>query len=602
MDFFVGEWFGGWLDMGLVLLAFGLLMAALWGLGRMMAYVLRFALPRGLDGFGYIWLGLAAAVFFLAVVHFRLPITPAVGGALYGSGLVVALVAWWRGRGQGKRDGGRGSLPRTVVQALILGSVALWLASRALLPPVSSDSGLYYITTIRWANEYPIVPGLSNLHGRFGFNQSLFLWIASLNLGPWTGHGFALANPFLCWLVFTEGVLRVGQRWGRATPFSRHSTIGWTIQLLLLPPVVYIMVMRPLSSAQPDLTSELLQLVLFAWYARFLASDKRPDQWIGPVWVMLSLSALAVTVKLSNVFFVGALGALLVLRIVLGQIVLGQKWGQQWGQLVRGLAWAALLVGVWYGRGFILSGCPIYPTTVLCVDFPWSVPLEQAQVEAAWIYSWARQPWVHYEEVLSSWAWLGPWFMRTIAEERVNVVLPVVWAGVGGVVGAWAWSRQASTVRRDLLGWWGYLLTPLAVGLIAWFLAAPSPRFAQGFFWLLPVVVWTPLLGTPGQRQAWRIGGLFALLNGPLLFVLVLYGTPWPSEPGKGFGPVPTVALVEKTTDSGLVVYVPAEGYHCWDSPLPCTPYFNPGLHLLGEGLGSGFALGPGETAAPSLD
>lgn len=592
---------GGWLDMGLVLLAFGLLMASLWGLGRVMAHLMRFALPQGLDSFGHIWVGLAASVFVLALVHYWLPITPAVGSLLYGGGLLAGLFAWWQDRGVGAKAAaapGRTQPLYFLIQSLILAAIALWLASRALMPPVSSDAGLYYITTIRWANEYPIVPGLSNLHGRFGFNQSLFLWMASLNLGPWAGHGFALANPFLLWLVFVEGLLRVARGWGKATTtdsFTPYSTIAWTIQLLLLPPLVYIMVTRSLSSAQPDLASELLQLAIFGWYARFLVEGRSPAHLVGQFWVIVSLAALAVTVKLSNVFFVAVLGALLLFYLL-------PRVARQWGQVLRALVWAAVLVAVWYGRGFILSGCPIYPTTVLCLDLPWAVPLEQAHVEAAWIYSWARQPWVHYEEVLGNWAWLEPWFIRTLNDEQVNVVVPAILAVIGLVVGVGTWLRQPRAAMREVWRWWAYLLSPLMVGLIAWFLTAPSPRFAQGFFWLLPIVVWSPLLGILSSRRALHVWGLFALLNGPLIVVLLLNGSPWPARPAEGFGAMPTVALVEKTTDSGLIVYVPAEGYHCWDSLLPCTPYFNPGLHLLGDGLDSGFALGPDETAAPSLD
>ena len=57
-----------------------------------------------------------------------------------------------------------------------------------------------------------------------------------------------------------------------------------------------------------------------------------------------------------------------------------------------------------------------------------------------------------------------------------------------------------------------------------------------------------------------------------------------------GYQTIPSSALTEQRTDSGLIVYVPVEGDQCWDAPLPCTPYFNSGLRLRVPGkIASGF-------------
>jgi hypothetical protein len=47
-----------------------------------------------------------------------------------------------------------------------------------------------------------------------------------------------------------------------------------------------------------------------------------------------------------------------------------------------------------------------------------------------------------------------------------------------------------------------------------------------------------------------------------------------------GFQEVKKNKVEIKKTLSGLSVYVPVEGEQCWDSPIPCTPYFNPTLKL----------------------
>lgn len=36
------------------------------------------------------------------------------------------------------------------------------------------DTGLYHAQSIRWIEEYGVVPGLANLHSRFGYNSAAF--------------------------------------------------------------------------------------------------------------------------------------------------------------------------------------------------------------------------------------------------------------------------------------------------------------------------------------------------------------------------------------------------------------------------------------------
>lgn len=52
----------------------------------------------------------------------------------------------------------------------------------SLNPPFAYDSGLYHIQSIKWIQEYSVVPGLANLHGRFGFNPNIFTIFALTSL------------------------------------------------------------------------------------------------------------------------------------------------------------------------------------------------------------------------------------------------------------------------------------------------------------------------------------------------------------------------------------------------------------------------------------
>src|SRR5467141_1934940 len=138
------------------------------------------------------WMGLAFSVAALEIWSLVLPITPSIALFLFGVGILglglsrsklrASLLAAW----QNSR------------WLLLLGlAFALLLAFRSCGPFDYYDTGLYGAPAVRWIQTYPAVPGLANLHGRLGFNSSVFLCIAALGQGPWKDLGFHLFTGFL---------------------------------------------------------------------------------------------------------------------------------------------------------------------------------------------------------------------------------------------------------------------------------------------------------------------------------------------------------------------------------------------------------------------
>jgi len=86
----------------------------------------------------------------------------------------------------------------------ILILTAVWIAELAALPILNTDSGLYHLNSIRWAQTFPIVPGLGNLHGRLAFNSSYFLYVAALEVGLWLHRTQHIANGLLMLVLFMQ--------------------------------------------------------------------------------------------------------------------------------------------------------------------------------------------------------------------------------------------------------------------------------------------------------------------------------------------------------------------------------------------------------------
>ena len=69
------------------------------------------------------------------------------------------------------------------------------------------DTGLYHAQAIRWIEEYGVVPGLANLHSRFGYNS------ASFALSAFFSETWLIGRPTLRGWIFCAAV-RVNARQG----------------------------------------------------------------------------------------------------------------------------------------------------------------------------------------------------------------------------------------------------------------------------------------------------------------------------------------------------------------------------------------------------
>ena len=92
--------------------------------------------------------------------------------------------------------------------------------------PVNYDTGLYHAQTIRWIEEYPVIPGLGNLNGRFAFNSNWLLINALFSfafLGIQSFHALPTAFFFICMLISLEGA----NAWlkGKSTPANIFKTL-----------------------------------------------------------------------------------------------------------------------------------------------------------------------------------------------------------------------------------------------------------------------------------------------------------------------------------------------------------------------------------------
>jgi hypothetical protein len=513
------------------------------------------------------WMGLAVSVAVLEIWNLVFPVTFSITLFLFCVGIPGLVL------NRSSLRNGLSAVSQGPRWLLVIGlAFALLLALRSCGPFEYYDTGLYGAPAVRWIQAYPAVPGLGNLHGRFGFNSSVFLCIAALGQGPWKDLGFHLFTGFMLsamWATLLPACARVVRR-------VATSPADWFYTILALPAFFWTTRSR-IVGTQTDEPATVVCLIatgiLFEHFCQEDGGDPRKTHTSRLV-LATTLFSLAVAFKVSTVVF-----AMLAWCLAFREIwLLGRSARQRTKYFFTAIALSTLILLPWCTRGIILSGYPFYPATVFAFPVAWKIPLSAARWYALGVRSWGRMPDTPFRDT-QGLHWLGDWLNHSL-RNRPSFQVPLAISLAGLVVALTARFRG----RPHPAFPWLSLLFPSIVGIIFWFAASPDLRFSQ-------FAIWT----TAATLGAWGIVSLdlylhrskrnlaLAALILSLIWCLISFGWKEPLLALRGVQqppPLPKPALILRHTLSGLAVYVPADGEKCWDAPLPCTPYFDESLRL----------------------
>jgi hypothetical protein len=147
---------------------------------------------------------------------------------------------------------------------------------------------------------------------------------------------------------------------------------------------------------------------------------------------------------------------------------------------------AAVLLATWLGRGIMLSGYPLFPSTALAMPVPWRMPVKGIIEFQGEILRWARDPDPSSDpkKILKTWRWFPGWCERVLAK-KTHFAWPAQ-IGVAGSVSLVAFAICAATLRRNARS---LLLLAIPIGAYSlfWFFSAPDPRYFGSTMWIFAV-------------------------------------------------------------------------------------------------------------------
>lgn len=505
-----------------------------------------------------VWMGILAISITTELINFFLPITWMIsfGFAIIGLLAIINKPVTLQSFNYFLKH----PLMKSISPIIII--LAFVLGSKALYTPWSGDNYLYHLNTLRWLNEFPAIPGLGNLHGRLAFNQSYFSFLAPINFYPYLKHAPATGNLFFILLslisileiLFTKIKFRLVIFIGLFIAIAKHADT--------------------LHSTNSNFIISLLQVVIFGQLITLFNSDD--DDKLERICTTLYLCLLIFIFKFSSASFVA--GSILIITYQFRKLI-----AQNVRVLTKAFTICSIILGIHMIRGYLLSGAPFYPSTFLHISsFPWSVAPNEIREEARWIMSWARMPGPKPEEVLGNWDWVIPWTLALPA----NFIAAILIGSFFYISALFTRSHNQDPKNNQLL----YI--PLVSSLIFWFLAAPAIGFVGNIPELFATLSTWLFCNTSKitQNLKERVMGQFAhVFLATILALFLIKAAGIKKISFEGWMPTTPAPLLNFQTISGLQIFIPANSDKCGDSPLPCSPYPNKNLQLIGDSIPSGF-------------
>jgi hypothetical protein len=414
----------------LILATWTALVLASVGVGLVVLRTLRIQFSLRSEVHAALWVGLGLILLLTGGAQLFIGLGHTWGAALAATvfffGLAYLLWTLWAKRTEIRMSLERSITWRRLPVFLALGLVTIGLIDMAYLAtgePMDADAGSYRIGSILYASEYRVIPGLANLHFRFGFNSSLWPFAAFIGQGPWTGQGYRLVTGVFLTALVADVFMRIGlRRSNGATPGDWFLVIATGF----VGGVILTDVGRWVPSPAQDIVLLVAYAVSTAFLADFVSSRSNRANTAG---MALVTAAIAGSLRpLGWVLFAVSLGT-----IVLVYFRDGPTPGQVIRSLRLPLAFAGVMAAVMAIRDAILTGWVLYPLDLLAVPVEWRV--STTEVARDGITAYGRSPDVDMDTVLASNAWFEPWLDAFLSSREMfffqimlaGALLPLLW-------------------------------------------------------------------------------------------------------------------------------------------------------------------------------
>ena len=435
-------------------------------------------------------------------------------------------------------------------------------------PFMMDDTDSYHIQAVKWIREYGSVPGIANLHLRFGFNSS---WFESIALFDFPVHGFNTygvlngllsiwVGYYLLYIIFNSLKNQLQKR-----AVAVASIVVFVLCLLNWP-----MFRGSAVSANYDFIGTGCIIVMFI--DLFGGEERNRIEWlIWPVYLF--------TVRMMNF-------PLLILAFFFILPLLNKH---SFRKLLICFLGVLTLVVPFLIRNCILSGYiffPVYQVDLFSLD--WKADKLQLIEISRYIKYYNRvNPMfqtLKMTENSSFPGWMLSWFSNLFRFDKLILIL----SGFGYAILLFCYKKTESRSFR-------IFLFVMICQLISWLFIAPDPRFVYGalLFGIFGSIANLPLIeGISGKMIKISLA-ITSLAMFAYAFLKITGSMEYRNylTPHK----IPT-PVFQKLVVNNIEMHIPEKilgnwNPRCYDIELPCLYQPDPRLEARGQTIRDGFRL-----------
>jgi hypothetical protein len=437
-------------------------------------------------------------------------------------------------------------------------------------PITMDDSASYHIQMVKWVQEFGSVPGIANLHMRFGFNSS---WFSTIGMFSWPVRGlntYLSLNGLLCiWFCyFLLEKIFIFSKSGNSGKFLNQA-IG-SLVLLSLCLLNWSMIRGTASSANYDFISTCCITVLFIDLYNY--QNEPPIEWlIWPVYLF--------TVRIIN-FPLLILSMVYIFRFLKPVSV---------KKLLLLFFFGGFVIIPFLIRNIILSGYLVFPVYQLdFFSFDWKADKMKLIEISNYIKYFNRiNPMFQSMSVTQNLDfpnWIPAWYNYLFRFDKLIFTLSFL---------GYAFLLFSLKKMKDRL--FRIFLFTMISQLIAWFFIGPDPRFAYGPFLF---GIFAAINCSANLKESWAVITKYSVIL--TSFLVLIYGVSKvvrDKEYRNFLTPRRLPVPVVRTIMVGHVqMYIPEKilnnwNPRCYDIELPCLYKQDPRLEARGERIVDGFRL-----------
>lgn len=464
------------------------------------------------------------------------------------------------------------------IDILLLVIIMIYASYQAAKIPMHYDIDLYHSSIIRWIENYRIIPGVANLHSRFGFIGSWHFLSAMSSFTNILAVPIHAMNGWIQW-IFISFLLTNFIR-SIKTKVIAITTVDLT-KIFLITFILFSDVIKwDISSPITD-----IPIILLTWLTFYLFLEKNNNAYLIRKVTLCLLPIFLISVKLSAI-------PLLLITVV-------QLFSKNITRPFRAiiLGFSTLILSIIILTNIVTSGYLLYPFPYMSISsLKWTSPKEVAAEESDWIKSWAISPGLNKDVVLnySFFERITLWF-NTLNKIEISFLL-LLCTLLLLVAKKYFFSNE----KINLTGEKEQVLLISFIGSLFWFVMAPDFRFGWGFlvFFLFSLFLLffeekKLIIDSNMLRIVKNIIALLIIVN--LISSLIISSDF--SEEIKEKLVTPRnyrICKVKEQNISGLIFFTPYDetktDQTCWNG-FPGTPNINENFYTLGNTYLDGFAI-----------